>query len=176
MARRLLFLTMYLLLWLPAAAETGRAPLYIVNGVVRTTVSDIPEKNIEKIIPSTLEGCVVRVCDIIAYLGKDRQDAIRANLIESHNELGDGGIGSRRAKNFGFLGNGGDADGIAAFCLKASDISAASIPSDALFYGDTITKSGTYGYTLPNGSLFDKDSKFFPANSAKDNVLYKVWH
>ena len=49
MARRLLFLTMYLLLWLPAAAETGRAPLYIVNGVVRTTVSDIPEKNIEKI-------------------------------------------------------------------------------------------------------------------------------
>ena len=88
--------------------------------------------------------------------------------------LGDGGIGSRRAKNFGFLGNGGDADGIAVFCLKASEISAASIPSDALFYGDTITKSGTYGYTLPNGSLFDKDSKFFPANSAKDNILYKV--
>ena len=25
--------------------------------------------------PSTLEGCVVRICDIIAYLGKDRQDA-----------------------------------------------------------------------------------------------------
>lgn len=49
MARRLLFLTMYLLLWLSAAAETGRDPLYIVNGVVRTTVSDIPEKNIEKI-------------------------------------------------------------------------------------------------------------------------------
>ena len=25
--------------------------------------------------PNTLEGCVVRICDIIAYLGKDRQDA-----------------------------------------------------------------------------------------------------
>jgi dGTPase len=30
--------------------------------------------------PSTLEGCVVRLSDIIAYVGKDRQDAIRAGL------------------------------------------------------------------------------------------------
>lgn len=31
--------------------------------------------------PSTLEGCVVRISDIIAYLGKDRQDAQRINMI-----------------------------------------------------------------------------------------------
>lgn len=31
--------------------------------------------------PMTLEGCVVRVSDIIAYVGKDRQDAIRAGLL-----------------------------------------------------------------------------------------------
>ncbi len=31
--------------------------------------------------PSTLEGCCVRVADIIAYLGKDRQDAARAGII-----------------------------------------------------------------------------------------------
>lgn len=31
--------------------------------------------------PMTLEGCVVRVADIIAYVGKDRQDAIRAGLL-----------------------------------------------------------------------------------------------
>ena len=54
----------------------------------------VDEKNILEIIPSTLEGCVVRVCDIIAYLGKDRQDAIKANLIESHSELEDGTIGT----------------------------------------------------------------------------------
>ena len=30
--------------------------------------------------PMTLEGCVVRISDIIAYLGKDRQDAIRAGI------------------------------------------------------------------------------------------------
>lgn len=33
--------------------------------------------------PSTLEGCVVRVCDIIAYLGKDRQDALRMKVCDS---------------------------------------------------------------------------------------------
>lgn len=32
--------------------------------------------------PMTLEGCVVRVSDIIAYVGKDRQDAIRAGLCQ----------------------------------------------------------------------------------------------
>ena len=34
------------------------------------------------LMPSTLEGAVVRLSDIIAYLGKDRQDAARANLTE----------------------------------------------------------------------------------------------
>ena len=34
--------------------------------------------------PSTLEGCVVRISDIIAYLGKDRQDAQRVNMISEH--------------------------------------------------------------------------------------------
>ena len=42
------------------------------------------DKNyIKKLVPSTLEGCVVRISDIIAYLGKDRQDAERAHLIKN---------------------------------------------------------------------------------------------
>lgn len=36
------------------------------------------EKEIDKLIPCTLEGCVVRISDMIAYVGKDRQDAFRA--------------------------------------------------------------------------------------------------
>jgi len=35
-----------------------------------------------KLMPSTLEGCVVRLSDIIAYLGKDRQDAARVKQVE----------------------------------------------------------------------------------------------
>jgi len=36
----------------------------------------------KKIIPGTLEGCVMRVSDIIAYIGRDIEDAIIVNLIE----------------------------------------------------------------------------------------------
>lgn len=32
--------------------------------------------------PSTLEGCVVRIADMVAYVGKDRQDAEKAGLTE----------------------------------------------------------------------------------------------
>lgn len=35
----------------------------------------------KKQIPGTLEGCIMRISDIIAYLGKDRQDAIKIGLI-----------------------------------------------------------------------------------------------
>ena len=40
------------------------------------------ETNIRDLRPSTLEGCVVRISDIIAYAGKDRQDAARVHLRE----------------------------------------------------------------------------------------------
>ena len=42
----------------------------------------VDQSNIVRIVPSTLEGCVVRVSDIIAYLGKDRQDATRAKMTD----------------------------------------------------------------------------------------------
>ena len=40
-------------------------------------------KFIKTLRPATLEGCVVRVSDMIAYLGKDRQDALRMKAIDS---------------------------------------------------------------------------------------------
>ena len=40
----------------------------------------VDESNIRDLRPSTLEGCVVRISDIIAYLGKDRQDAEKIKL------------------------------------------------------------------------------------------------
>lgn len=43
----------------------------------------LDKTNVKKLIPSTLEGCVMRISDIIAYLGKDRQDAMRARIIDS---------------------------------------------------------------------------------------------
>ena len=46
-----------------------------------------------KLIPATLEGCVVRISDLIAYIGKDRQDAIRANVIDSEEIFDEGNLG-----------------------------------------------------------------------------------
>lgn len=42
----------------------------------------LDRKFADKILPSTLEGAVVRISDIIAYLGKDRQDAILAKAVD----------------------------------------------------------------------------------------------
>lgn len=39
--------------------------------------------------PMTLEGCVVRISDIVAYVGKDRQDAIAAGIV-SEDDFADG--------------------------------------------------------------------------------------
>ena len=36
---------------------------------------------IKKLVPMTLEGCVVRISDLIAYLGRDIEDAIRMHLV-----------------------------------------------------------------------------------------------
>ena len=41
----------------------------------------LDKKFADKIMPCTLEGAVVRISDIIAYLGKDRQDAILAQAV-----------------------------------------------------------------------------------------------
>ena len=40
------------------------------------------EENSKKIRPMTLEGCVVRISDVIAYIGRDIEDAITVNLIK----------------------------------------------------------------------------------------------
>lgn len=55
------------------------------------------KRNVRKLVPATLEGCVMRISDIIAYLGKDRQDAERAHII-SNAEFEGGAIGSYNAE------------------------------------------------------------------------------
>lgn len=44
---------------------------------------EVDVETIRHLRPSTLEGCVVRVSDMIAYLGKDRADALDVGVIES---------------------------------------------------------------------------------------------
>lgn len=57
----------------------------------------LDKKNVRKLKPATLEGCVMRISDIIAYLGKDRQDAERAHIV-NNSEFSGSVIGSYNAE------------------------------------------------------------------------------
>ena len=49
----------------------------------RVEACTVDERFIKTLCPSTLEGCVVRVSDMIAYIGKDRQDAVDMGVLPS---------------------------------------------------------------------------------------------
>ena len=49
------------------------------------------------LIPATMEGCVMRISDIIAYLGKDRQDAVIAGIVPPDYQFRSEFIGSHNA-------------------------------------------------------------------------------
>lgn len=55
------------------------------------------KQNVKRLVPATLEGCVMRIADIIAYLGKDRQDAERAHIVANH-AFEEGAIGTYNAQ------------------------------------------------------------------------------
>ncbi len=60
----------------------------------------IDSKKISSLTPTTLEGCVVRISDIIAYVGKDRQDAQKSKLnLEPFSDYGIGTINSEIVNN-----------------------------------------------------------------------------
>lgn len=56
------------------------------------------QANIRRLVPMTLEGCVVRISDMIAYVGKDRQDAVRARLKTDYSGFSDLSIGTQNAQ------------------------------------------------------------------------------
>lgn len=53
---------------------------------------------IKTMVPMTLEGCVVRICDMVAYIGKDRQDAQTTKLINWKQDFTPGEIGDKNAQ------------------------------------------------------------------------------
>ncbi|MGD8654010.1 MAG: HD domain-containing protein, partial [Desulfobacterales bacterium] len=58
----------------PAAAKTFAA----LDHELERKINDPATR----LVPMTLEGCVVRIADTIAYIGRDIEDAIRLNLID----------------------------------------------------------------------------------------------
>ena len=58
----------------------------------------VDQEAIGRLIPCTMEGCVVRISDIIAYIGKDRQDAERLGLFDKSPEYSQEKIGTNNAE------------------------------------------------------------------------------
>ncbi|MDO4290590.1 MAG: HD domain-containing protein [Eggerthellaceae bacterium] len=59
---------------------------------------NVDESAIGHLRPSTLEGCVVRVADMIAYVGKDRADAIKMGVLPSLSAFDSDVIGTDNAR------------------------------------------------------------------------------
>lgn len=76
--------------------HNGEMPCGLYEPIPKTKDEFLEEYNlcykdssyIKKLRPMTLEGCVVRISDIIAYLGRDIEDAIRLDIIK-HTDLPD---------------------------------------------------------------------------------------
>lgn len=66
-----------------------------LDELVEACMSD--ERAIGRLRPSTLEGCVVRVADMIAYVGKDRVDAVDMGVLSSLDEFESDFIGQSNA-------------------------------------------------------------------------------
>lgn len=73
------------------APKTERSTFVEFDKMVEKCYTD--ESTIKELIPCTLEGCVMRICDIIAYLGKDRQDAERLGLLKGR-QFSNGAVGT----------------------------------------------------------------------------------
>jgi len=56
------------------------------------------ERYDRSLVPATLEACVMRVSDIIAYLGKDRQDAMKLALMTEEDKCISGKIGTSNSE------------------------------------------------------------------------------
>ena len=58
----------------------------------------VDEQAIGRLRPSTLEGCVVRISDMIAYVGKDRQDAMGVGSLADDGGFSGGALGVQNAE------------------------------------------------------------------------------
>lgn len=58
----------------------------------------IDKEYLKTLRPSTMEGCLVRICDILAYLGKDRQDLAKIEENDKYAKIGDSILGKSNSE------------------------------------------------------------------------------
>ncbi len=118
------------------------------------------ESNVFKMIPSTLEGCVVRISDIIAYLGKDRQDATKTNPLNltAFSDYGIGVINSEIINNLivNIIENSYNKPYIKLDKTHFDALSQAKKDNYHLIYNDKVNKDSDEIIKLMLEKLYDK--------------------
>jgi dGTPase len=51
-------------------------------GILKSEINELMKNPKAKLVPMTMEGCVVRMADIISYIGRDIEDAIRLGIVK----------------------------------------------------------------------------------------------
>ena len=95
--------------------------------------------------------------------GSGSTDISNAKWIRTIYTGSQNGDGFGTKSSTGNLGNGGSADGIAVFSKAASNIDSATIPIDAVFFGDSVgtSKPATGGYTVANNDRYSTSQGTF---------------
>lgn len=133
---------------------------------------------IEKLIPATLEGCVMRVSDIIAYLGKDRQDAMKIGLLDNDDIFGDENIGKGNAEiinniTVNIIENSYGKDYIAMDDAFFQALKAGKKKNGKLIYGNEKINQVFDDHIFPMfDQVYEKLLSDYKSNN-KDSVVYK---
>ncbi len=112
------------------------------------------EKVIKKLVPMTLEGCVVRISDIIAYLGRDIDDACALGVFEK----------SKLPKNIVDVLGCKNREIINTIIM---DIISHSIHTDAISMSDEVYEA------IKNLKKFNMENIYLKANSKENFEMYE---
>ena len=128
-----------------------------------------------KLSPSTLEGCVVRISDIIAYLGKDRQDGSRTSVFDE-NEFEKNSIGNINAEiinnlSVNIIKNSYGKNYIKLDSEYFADLVKAKTQNYAKLYNSALAKKHYQTMSDMMNKLFDK--LLLDLDSDKSSPIYK---
>ncbi|MBE7027907.1 MAG: HD domain-containing protein [Ruminococcaceae bacterium] len=130
------------------------------------------------LIPSTMEGCIVRICDIIAYLGKDRQDALKTHIIDNDNIFGSGIIGNFNAAMINNLIVNIVENSYGKDCIKMDDLYFEDLKKakkdnyEFIYKSEAVAKKITTIINPMFERLYEKLLSFLN-NGDKDSVIFK---
>lgn len=133
---------------------------------------------VKNCIPATLEGCLVRICDIIAYLGKDRQDAQTSQIIDNDYRFSTEVIGSFNALiinnlTVDIIENSYGKDSICLSQKAYDDLSFAKSENYEVIYKNKAVSQQFDSVVKPMFyDIFEKLLVDFQANN-KDSFVYK---